>query len=155
MTKTYNIAVLKGDGIGPEVTDATIKILQVIQEISSFKFNLLCGEAGYHCIAKYGTNLPKETLELIKQTNACLKGPMTTPEEPGAPLSVAVTLRKIFNLYANVRPCRSFPNVESLKSCRQTRLAPRFPRSTRTGEAKKSSPICLWPMRSSPHWRSG
>ena len=40
---------------------------------------------------------------------------MTTPEEPGAPVSVAVTLRKIFNLYANVRPCRSFPNVEALK----------------------------------------
>src|SRR3972149_8085873 len=40
---------------------------------------------------------------------------MTTPEEPGAPVSVAVTLRRMFNLYANVRPCRSFPNVEALK----------------------------------------
>ena len=115
MTKSYNIAVLKGDGIGPEVTEATIKVLQAIQEKSDFKLNFLYGEAGYHCIAQYGTNLPKETIELIKQTDACLKGPMTTPEEPGAPVSVAVTLRKIFNLYANVRPCRSFPNVEALK----------------------------------------
>lgn len=115
MTKTYKIAVLKGDGIGPEVTEATVNVLQAVQQKSNFKLDILYGEAGFHCIEKYGTNLPKETLDLIKKTDACLKGPMTTPEEPGAPVSVAVTLRKIFNLYANVRPCRSFPNVESLK----------------------------------------
>lgn len=115
MVKTYKIATLKGDGIGPEVTEAAVKVLQAVEEKSNFKLDLKYGEAGYHCITQYGTNLPKETLELIKQTDACLKGPMTTPEEPGAPVSVAVTLRKIFNLYANVRPCRSFPNVESLK----------------------------------------
>jgi isopropylmalate/isohomocitrate dehydrogenase-like protein len=115
MTKTYKIAVLKGDGIGPEVTEATVKVLEAIQEKSSFKLNFLYGEAGYHCITEHGTNLPKETIELIKQTDACLKGPMTTPEEPGAPVSVAVTLRRMFNLYANVRPCKSFPNVGSLK----------------------------------------
>jgi isopropylmalate/isohomocitrate dehydrogenase-like protein len=115
MVKTYSVAVLKGDDIGPEVTEAAIKVLEATVEKSEFKLNFLFGEAGYHCIAQYGTNLPKETLGLIKKTSACLKGPMTTPEEPGAPVSVAVTLRKIFNLYANVRPCRSFPNVESLK----------------------------------------
>jgi isocitrate dehydrogenase (NAD+) len=115
MTKTYDIAVLKGDGIGPEVTEAALTVLQAILKEADFKLNFLYGEAGYHCIAQYGTNLPKETLELTRQTNACLKGPMTTPEEPGAPVSVAVTLRKIFNLYANVRPCRSFPRVEALK----------------------------------------
>jgi isopropylmalate/isohomocitrate dehydrogenase-like protein len=115
LTKTYKIAALKGDGIGPEVTEAAVKVLEAVQAKSNFKLNFLYGEAGFHCIAQYGTNLPKETIELIKQTDACLKGPMTTPEEPGAPVSVAVTLRKIFNLYANVRPCRSFPNVEALK----------------------------------------
>jgi isocitrate dehydrogenase (NAD+) len=115
MAKTYNIAVLKGDGIGPEVTEATVNVLDAVQKKSSFKLNYLYGEAGYHCIAEYGTNLPKQTIELIKQTSACLKGPMTTPEEPGAPVSVAVTLRRMFNLYANVRPCKSYPSVESLK----------------------------------------
>ncbi len=115
MSKTYNLAILKGDGIGPEVTEATVKVLQVVQEKSNFKLNFLYGEAGAHCIPQYGTNLPKETVELIKKSDACLKGPMTTPEEAGAPVSVAVTLRRMFNLYANVRPCRSFPNVESLK----------------------------------------
>jgi isocitrate/isopropylmalate dehydrogenase len=115
MTKTYNVAVLKGDGIGPEVTEAAVKVLEAVQSSSNFVFNFVYGEAGYHCIAKYGTNLPQETLGMLKRTQACLKGPMTTPEEPGAPVSVAVTIRKMFNLYANVRPCRSFPNVEALK----------------------------------------
>jgi len=115
VSKTYNITVLKGDGIGPEVTDATIKVLEAVQDSSDLKLNFLYGEAGYHCIAPYGTNLPEETIALLKQTDACLKGPMTTPEEPGAPVSAAVKIRKMFNLYANVRPCRSFPNVEALK----------------------------------------
>jgi len=115
MSKTYSIAALKGDGIGPEVTEATVRVLEAVEKKSDFKLNILYGEAGAHCIPEHGTNLPKETIELIKQTNACLKGPMTTPEEVGAPVSVAVTLRRILNLYANVRPCRTFPNVESLK----------------------------------------
>ena len=116
MSKTYNIAVLKGDGIGPEVTEAAVKVLEAVQASSeNLRFNFLYGEAGYHCIATYGTNLPEETVALVKRSNACLKGPMTTPEEPSAPVSVAVTLRRMFNLYANVRPCRSFPSVEALK----------------------------------------
>jgi isopropylmalate/isohomocitrate dehydrogenase-like protein len=116
MSKSYNIAVLKGDGIGPEVTEAAIKVLNAVQESSTnLTLNYLYGEAGYHCIAEHGTNLPEKTIALIKRTQACLKGPMTTPETPGAPVSVAVTLRRMFNLYANVRPCRSFPSVEALK----------------------------------------
>lgn len=115
MSKTYKIAVLKGDGIGPEITEATIKVLEAIQEKSDFKLDLIYGEAGAHCIPTFGTNLPKVTLDMIKQTDACLKGPMTTPEEAGAPPSVAVTLRRIFNLYANVRPCKTFPNIAALK----------------------------------------
>jgi len=115
MSKTYNIAVLKGDGIGPEVTDSAIKVLQAVQDTSDLRLNFLYGEAGYHCIAEYGTNLPEETVALLKRTDACLKGPMTTPETPGAPVSAAVKIRKMFNLYANVRPCRTYPNVEALK----------------------------------------
>jgi isopropylmalate/isohomocitrate dehydrogenase-like protein len=115
MSKTYNIAVLKGDGIGPEVTEATVNVLQAVQDTSDLRLKFLYGEAGYHCIAEHGTNLPEETIVLLKRTDACLKGPMTTPEEPGAPVSAAVKIRKMFNLYANVRPCRSYPNVDALK----------------------------------------
>ncbi len=115
LAKSYDIAVLKGDGIGPEVTEAAVKVLEAVQATSDVNLNFVYGDAGYYCIKKFGTNLPQETVALLKRTQACLKGPMTTPEEPGAPVSVAATIRKIFSLYANVRPCRSFPSVESLK----------------------------------------
>lgn len=115
MSKTYSIAVLKGDGIGPEITQATVEVLKKVEETSDFKLNIQYGEAGFHCIERFGTNLPDETISLLKKTDTCLKGPMTTPEEPGAPVSAAVKIRKIFNLYANVRPCKSYPNIESLK----------------------------------------
>ena len=92
MVKSYNIAVLKGDGIGPEVTEGALNVLQAAKVATGLKLNFLYGEAGYHCIAEHGTNLPKETVKLLKRTDACLKGPMTTPEEPGAPVSAAVQI---------------------------------------------------------------
>ncbi|MCW3997294.1 MAG: isocitrate/isopropylmalate dehydrogenase family protein [Candidatus Bathyarchaeota archaeon] len=115
MSRAYNIAVLKGDGIGPEVIDSTIKVFEALLESTDLKINFKFGEAGFYCIEKYGTNLPEETISLLKQTDACLKGPMTTPQTAGAPISAAVQIRKMFDLYANVRPCRSYPNVEALK----------------------------------------
>ncbi len=114
--KTYRIAVLPGDGVGPEVVDATLKVLKAVEDkAETFKLDLAFAEAGFNCIVKYGTNVPPKTIDLLKTTVACLKGPMTTPEEPGAPPSAALTIRKLFSLYANVRPCRSLPNVSSLK----------------------------------------
>jgi len=114
-SKKYKIAVLPGDGVGPEVVNAALKVLNAVQQVSSLNFEFLIGEAGLNCIEKYGTNLPSHTIDLIKESDACLKGPMTTPEGVGTHVSVAVQLRKMFNLYANVRPCKSLPNVPSLK----------------------------------------
>src|SRR5881628_321671 len=114
-SRTHKISVLKGDGIGPEVVDATLKVLDAVQKVENVRLEYVMGDAGFNCIEKYGTNLPPQTIELIRKTEACLKGPMTTPEEPGSPRSVAVTLRTIFDLYANVRPARTLPNVPSLK----------------------------------------
>jgi isocitrate/isopropylmalate dehydrogenase len=104
--KNYRVAVLSGDGIGPEVVTATIQVLKAAEvNTGTYNLDLVSGEAGINAIAKYGTNVPPQTSELLKTTVACLKGPMTTPEEPGAPPSAAVTIRKLFKLYANVRPC--------------------------------------------------
>ena len=114
-TKLHKIGILPGEGIGPEVVDATLMVLDAVQKVEPVRLEYLKGEAGAYCIEKYGTNLPKQTVEMLKKTEACLKGPMTTPEEPGSPRSVAVTLRSIFDLYANVRPARSLPNVASLR----------------------------------------
>ena len=113
--KTHRIAVLPGDGIGPEVVDATLTVLNAVQKVDDVRLEFLKGDAGFDAIEKFGTNLPDKTVEMIKRTEACLKGPMTTPEEPGSPRSVAVTLRSMFDLYANMRPARSLPNVPSLK----------------------------------------
>ncbi|MEM2321007.1 MAG: isocitrate/isopropylmalate dehydrogenase family protein [Candidatus Bathyarchaeia archaeon] len=112
----YRIAVLPGDGIGPEVIEVAVDVLRALQKVvKGLSLEFIYGEAGYNCMEKYGTNLPQKTIGILKETNACLKGPMTTPEKPGAPPSVAVTIRKMFNLYANIRPCRSLPGIWSLK----------------------------------------
>jgi isopropylmalate/isohomocitrate dehydrogenase-like protein len=114
--RTHRVAVLPGDGIGPEVTGIAVKVLEALQESDrTYKLDLVWGEAGVNAISKHGTNVPPQTIEMLKTTVACLKGPMTTPEEPGAPPSAALTIRRLFNLYANVRPCLSLPNVPSLK----------------------------------------
>src|SRR5438552_294584 len=114
-TKVHKIAILTGDGIGPEVTDATIMVLDAVQKTGLVQLEYLKGDAGFDAIKKYGTNLPDKTIEMMRRTSACLKGPMTTPEEPGTPRSAAVTMRALFNLYANVRPARTLPNVTALK----------------------------------------
>ena len=113
--RTHKTGILPGEGIGPEVVDASLMVLDAVQKAEPVRLEYVKGEAGSYCIEKYGTNLPPKTVEMLKGTAACLKGPMTTPEEPGSPRSVAVTLRSIFDLYANVRPARSLPNVTSLK----------------------------------------
>jgi isopropylmalate/isohomocitrate dehydrogenase-like protein len=113
--KVHRIAILSGDGIGPEVVDAALSVLNAVQKVGKVRLELLKGEAGANCIEKYGTNLPDKTVQMLKTTTACLKGPMTTLEAKGSPQSVAVTLRSIFGLYANMRPARTLPNVPALK----------------------------------------
>ena len=116
MTKTYNIAALKGDGIGPEVTEAAIKVLEAVQAKSNIQtqLSLRRSRIPLHSRIRHQFAKRNDRVNQAKQMRAS-KDPMTTPEEPGAPVSVAVTLRRMFNLYANVRPCKSFPSVESLK----------------------------------------
>ncbi|MEM3607870.1 MAG: isocitrate/isopropylmalate dehydrogenase family protein [Candidatus Bathyarchaeia archaeon] len=110
------VAVLPGDGIGPEVVDAALKVLDALQEVyPSLRLEYVFGEAGLNCVERYGTNLPVETMELLKGTEACLKGPMTTPEGAGSPASVAVTIRKAFDLYVNMRPCYNLPKVPAIR----------------------------------------
>ncbi|MEM2123625.1 MAG: isocitrate/isopropylmalate dehydrogenase family protein [Candidatus Bathyarchaeia archaeon] len=112
----HRVAVLPGDGIGPEVVEAALKVLDSLQKVyPSLRLEYVFGEAGLNCVDKYGTNLPAETLELLKGTDACLKGPMTTPEGAGSFMSVAVAIRKAFDLYVNMRPCYSLPKVPAIR----------------------------------------
>ncbi|MEM3857478.1 MAG: isocitrate/isopropylmalate dehydrogenase family protein [Thermoprotei archaeon] len=115
-SKKWRVAVLPGDGVGPDVVKATVPVLEAVEDsVKGLRFDLEYADAGFHCIEKYGTNLPKEAVDVLKRCECAIKGPMTTPEEPGSPRSVAVQIRTMFDLYANVRPAKTLPNVPSLK----------------------------------------
>lgn len=115
-SRTIKVAVIKGDGIGPDVVNATLPVLDAVQDaVKGLKLEYTFAEAGLHCIPTYGTNLPEETIKILKNTDCCLKGPVTTPEEPGSPRSAVVQIRTLFDLYANVRPAKVLPAVPSLK----------------------------------------
>ncbi|MBK8067786.1 MAG: isocitrate dehydrogenase [Rhodanobacteraceae bacterium] len=106
MSKT--ITVLRGDGIGPEITDATLRVLDALQCGLSYEF----ASAGVSALEEHGSLLPTSTIESITRTRVALKGPLTTPIGEGFS-SLNVDLRRRFDLYANVRPALSFPNTRS------------------------------------------
>ncbi|MEO5558374.1 MAG: isocitrate dehydrogenase [Dokdonella sp.] len=106
MNKT--IAVIRGDGIGPEIMDATLRVLDALSPGLKYEFV----EAGVAALEKFGELLPQATLDSIAKHRIALKSPLTTPVGDGFS-SINVELRKRFDLYANVRPAISFPNTRS------------------------------------------
>lgn len=110
MGKTYKIAVITGDGIGPEITEATMLALDSV----GLDFEFVKVAAGLNAWEKLGNQLPQETVDTIKASDACLKGPTQTPPGPGSFKSATVTLRQILDLYANVRPFKNHPGVPSV-----------------------------------------
>jgi len=105
---SHTIAVIRGDGIGPEIMDATLGVLDALQLGFSYEFV----DAGMVALENHGELLPQKTLDTIKRLGVALKSPLTTPVGEGLS-SVNVELRKRFDLYANVRPAISFPNTKS------------------------------------------
>ena len=102
------IAVIRGDGIGPEIMDATLHVLDAMGLGLNYEFV----EAGLAAYEKEGELLPEKTLETIARLGVALKSPLTTPVGEGFS-SINVALRRRFDLYANVRPAISFPNTKS------------------------------------------
>src|SRR4051812_22393675 len=102
------VTLIPGDGIGPSITAATQRILKAAGADIAWD-EQVAGMAG---VAKYGDPMPDATLDSIKKTKLALKGPLATPVGDGY-RSVNVALRKEFDLYANVRPARSFAGVET------------------------------------------
>ncbi|HKZ62092.1 MAG TPA: isocitrate/isopropylmalate dehydrogenase family protein [Nitrososphaera sp.] len=105
----YNISLIRGDGIGPEQTAAAKKILETISDNSSTRFTINEVDAGDSALVKQGNALPDSSVDAIKKSQACLKGPVG---ESAA--DVIIVLRRMFDLYANVRPAKSYPNIPSL-----------------------------------------
>lgn len=104
----HNITLIKGDGIGPEITDAVVKIIKaagvdIVWDIQT---------AGADVIEKEGVPLPQRVIDSVKRNKIALKSPVTTPIGRGF-RSVNVQLRKELDLYANLRPCYNLPNIET------------------------------------------
>ena len=110
---SYDLVLLAGDGIGPEVSQAAVRVI----EATGVKIHWHSALAGTLAMEKFGTPLPDETLKIIEKYKIALKGPITTPVGKGFS-SVNVQLRKAFNLYANLRPIRSLPGI----SCKYPNL---------------------------------
>jgi isocitrate dehydrogenase (NAD+) len=104
----YDVTLVPGDGTGPELTEATRRVL----EATGVSFAWDVREAGVDVMVSAGTPLPPDTLESIKRNGVALKGPITTPIGTGF-RSVNVALRHELGLYACVRPCKSYPGVRS------------------------------------------
>jgi isocitrate dehydrogenase (NAD+) len=106
MSKT--ICVLPGDGIGPSIVAATIKVLNALHCDLAYEY----ADAGLTALEQQGQALPQITLDLIARHGVALKGPLTTPSASGF-TSINVALRKHFDLYANLRPVKSFAGTRS------------------------------------------
>lgn len=104
----HNVVLIPGDGIGIEITKAVTTIL----DTAGAKINWIECRAGSGANDDLGTPLPEETIEAIKKHRIALKGPLTTPVGAGF-RSINVALRQQFNLYSNIRPARSLPNIDS------------------------------------------
>ncbi len=105
---TQKITVIRGDGIGPEIMDATLFVLDQLNAGLEYED----ADAGLVALEKHGDLMPAVTLESIARNKVALKSPLTTPVGGGF-TSINVSLRRHFDLYANVRPAHTFPNTKS------------------------------------------
>src|SRR5271167_2220601 len=103
---SHKVTLIPGDGIGPEVSRATVRIL----EATGVKFDWETFAVGAEAYEKSGEYIPKEVIESIERTHVGLKGPVTTPVGGGFS-SINVALRQKFELYANFRPIRNLPHI--------------------------------------------
>ena len=106
----YDISLITGDGIGPELSESVISVLETIHDKFDIKTKINPLEAGDAALEKFGYALPDETFQSIQSSDACLKAPVG---ESAA--DVIVVLRRKLDLYANIRPAKSYPNTPALR----------------------------------------
>ena len=106
----YKISLITGDGIGPELSDSAISVLNTIQEKYGIEFEISKLIAGDKALEQTGKALPEDVVENIKNSDVCLKAPVG---ESAA--DVIVVLRRMLDLYANIRPSKSYPHMPALR----------------------------------------
>ena len=107
--KNHSICLLGGDGIGPEVIEQAVRVLQALP----LSFTFTTGEVGFAAYQKTGSPLPQETVAKIRAAEATLFGAVTTPPNLPGYFSPVIRMRQMFDLYANIRPCKSLPHPTS------------------------------------------
>jgi len=106
----YKISLITGDGIGPEVSASAVSVLETINDKLDLKFEITKLQAGDQALKETGKALPEVTIESIKKSDACLKAPVGECAR-----DVIVVLRKMLDLYANIRPAKSYPHMPALR----------------------------------------
>jgi len=106
----YKISLITGDGIGPELSESAVSVLNTINDNLGIKFEITKLKAGDIALKETGKALPDETIAAIKNSDACLKAPVG---ESAA--DVIVVLRRMLDLYANIRPAKSYPHMPALR----------------------------------------
>jgi 3-isopropylmalate dehydrogenase len=106
----YKISLITGDGIGPELSASAVSVLETINDKLDLKFEIKKLQAGDAALKETGKALPDETINAIKKSDVCLKAPVG---ESAA--DVIVVLRRMLDLYANIRPAKSYPHMPALR----------------------------------------
>jgi 3-isopropylmalate dehydrogenase len=106
----YKISLITGDGIGPEISESAVSVLDCINEKYDMKFEITKLLAGDKALEITGNPLPDETINIIKDSDACLKAPVGE-----CAADVIVVLRRMLDLYANIRPAKSYPSMPALR----------------------------------------
>ena len=106
----YKISLITGDGIGPELSESAISVLNTINEKFDLKFEITKLSAGDKALEETGKALPENVIDTIKNSDVCLKAPVG---ESAA--DVIVVLRRVLDLYANIRPAKSYPHMPALR----------------------------------------
>jgi isocitrate dehydrogenase (NAD+) len=109
---THRVTLIPGDGTGPELTEATRRVLEAAAATQGSAFDWDVQQAGVDIMETAGTPLPAETLDSVKRNKVAIKGPITTPIGTGF-RSVNVALRYELELFACLRPCKTYPGVRS------------------------------------------
>jgi len=109
------IAIVKGDGIGPEVINEGIKILETIEQYSDYKFNFIEAPMGGNVWKKFGDSLPESSFEIMKQSDAILFGAVGLPDIPqGVAEKAILRVRQDLDLYVNLRPVKLYPSLHDM-----------------------------------------
>src|SRR5918912_4596046 len=109
---THRVTLIPGDGTGPELAEATRRVLEAAAATVGSSFDWDVQEAGVDIMETAGTPLPEQTIESVRRNKVAIKGPITTPIGTGF-RSVNVALRYELELYACLRPCKTYPGVRS------------------------------------------